>query len=285
MVNAIEIKGLNKSYKDFMLKDICLSVPKGSVMGLIGENGAGKSTLINSILNVAECGYQEMNIFGKDIREHEKELKEDIAVILDGTYYNLEFTPAFIGKILSRVYQKWNMDLYYDYLERFHIPLKKKLKTFSRGMKMKLEFAIAFSHDTKLLILDEATSGLDPVFREEILELLRTYTEEDDHTILMSSHITSDLDKIADYIAYIHNGELLFVKTYDDVHENYGIINCNKETFEALNKDDIVSYRKETYSYKVMVKNRLELQKAIKDLEVEKVSIEDVMLYYAKGEK
>ena len=285
MVNAIEIKGLNKSYKDFMLKDICLSVPKGSVMGLIGENGAGKSTLINSILNVAECGYQEMNIFGKDIREHEKELKEDIAVILDGTYYNLEFTPAFIGKILSRVYQKWNMDLYYDYLERFHIPLKKKLKTFSRGMKMKLEFAIAFSHDTKLLILDEATSGLDPVFREEILELLRTYTEVDDHTILMSSHITSDLDKIADYIAYIHNGELLFVKTYDDVHENYGIINCNKETFEALNKDDIVSYRKEAYSYKVMVKNRLELQKAIKDLEVEKASIEDVMLYYAKGEK
>ena len=285
MVNAIEIKGLNKSYKDFMLKDICLSVPEGSVMGLIGENGAGKSTLINSILNVAECGYQEMNIFGKDIREHEKELKEDIAVILDGTYYNLEFTPAFIGKILSRVYQKWNMDLYYDYLERFHIPLKKKLKTFSRGMKMKLEFAIAFSHDTKLLILDEATSGLDPVFREEILELLRTYTEEDDHTILMSSHITSDLDKIADYIAYIHNGELLFVKTYDNVHENYGIINCNKETFEALNKDDIVSYRKEAYSYKVMVKNRLELQKAIKDLEVEKASIEDVMLYHAKGEK
>lgn len=285
MVNAIEIKGLNKSYKDFMLKDICLSVPEGSVMGLIGENGAGKSTLINSILNVAECGYQEMNIFGKDIREHEKELKEDIAVILDGAHYNLEFTPAFIGKILSRVYQKWNMDLYYDYLERFDIPLKKKLKTFSRGMKMKLEFAIAFSHDAKLLILDEATSGLDPVFREEILELLRKYTEEEDHTILMSSHITSDLDKIADYIAYIHNGELLFVKTYDDVHENYGIINCNKETFEALNKDDIVSYRKEAYSYKVMVKNRLELQKAIKGLEVEKASIEDVMLYHAKGEK
>ncbi len=285
MVNAIEIKGLNKTYKDFMLKDICLSVPAGSVMGLIGENGAGKSTLINSILNMAECDYQAINIFGKDIRAHEKELKEDIAVIFDNTHYNLEFTPAFIGKILSRVYQKWNMDLYFDYLERFDIPLKKKLKTFSRGMKMKLEFAIAFSHDAKLLILDEATSGLDPVFREEILELLRKYTEEEDHTILMSSHITSDLDKIADYIAYIHNGELLFVKTYDDVHENYGIINCNKETFEALNRDDIVSYRKEAYSYKVMVKNRLELQKAIKDLEVEKASIEDIMLYHVKGEK
>lgn len=285
MENAIEIKGLHKVYKDFTLNDICLSVPIGSVMGLIGENGAGKSTLLSSILNMTECDYESMKIFGKDIKEQEKEIKEDIAVILDNTHYNLNFTPAFIGKILSKVYQKWDMDLYYDYLEKFNLPSKKKLKTFSRGMKMKLEFAIAFSHDPKLLILDEATSGLDPVFRDEILDLLREYTEEEDHTILMSSHITSDLDKIADYIAYIHNGEMMFVKTYDDVHENYGIINCSKDMFEALDKDDIVSYRKEAYSYKVMVKNRLEIQKAIKNLEVERASIEDIMLYYAKGEK
>ena len=150
---------------------------------------------------------------------------------------------------------------------------------------MKLEFAIAFSHDAKLLVLDEATSGLDPVFRDEILEILRKYTEEEDHTILMSSHITSDLDKIADYIAYLHNGEMIFVKPYDDVHENYGIINCKKEVFETLNTDDIVSYQKEAYSYKVMVKNRLEIQKVIKGLEIERASIEDVMVYYAKGEK
>lgn len=285
MANAIEIKGLHKTYRDFTLRDVSLSVPVGSVMGLIGENGAGKSTLIASMLNMAECDYKEMKIFGKDIREGEREIKEDIAVIFDNTHYNLDFTPAFIGKMLEKVYKKWDMDLYYEYLEKFHLPQKKKLKTFSRGMKMKLEFAIAFSHDAKLLVLDEATSGLDPVFRDEILEILRKYTEEEDHTILMSSHITSDLDKIADYIAYLHNGEMMFVKPYDDVHENYGIINCKKELFETLNPDDIVSYQKEAYSYKVMVKNRLEIQKVIKGLEIERASIEDVMVYYAKGAK
>lgn len=285
MTNAIEIKHLNKNYKDFGLKDISLTIPVGSVMGLIGENGAGKSTLIASILNMTNCDYEAIRIFGKDICEKEKEIKEDMAVIFDNTHYNLEFTPEFIGKMLSKVYKKWDMSLYYDYLETFNLPMKKKLKTFSRGMKMKLEFAIAFSHGAKLLILDEATSGLDPVFRDEILEILRKYTEDEDHTILMSSHITSDLDKIADYIAYLHNGELLFVKTYDEVHENYGIINCSREMYEALNPDDIVSYRKEAYSYKVMVKNRMEIQKTIKNLKIERASIEDVMLYYAKGER
>lgn len=285
MANAIEIKNLNKQYKDFCLKNISLEVPEGSVLGIVGENGAGKSTLIASVLNMAECEYEEMKIFGKDIREHEKEIKEDIAVIFDNSCYNLEFTPAFIGKMLARVYQKWNKDLYEEYLERFHLSKKKKLKEFSRGMKMKLEFAIAFSHDAKLLILDEATSGLDPVFREEMLDILRAYTEEEDHTILMSSHITSDLDKIADYIAYLHEGELLFVKTYDDIHENYGILNCNREMLEALAPDDVVAYRKEAYSYKIMVKNRVEIQKSIKGLEIERASIEDVMLFYAKGEK
>lgn len=285
MANVIEIRNLNKRYKDFWLKNISLSVPAGSVMGLIGENGAGKSTLIESILNMTECEYEEMMVFGKDIREYEKEIKEDIAVIFDNTHYNLNFSPVFIGKMLEKVYQRWDMNLYYEYLEQFGIPKKKKLKEFSRGMKMKLEFAIAFSHDAKLLILDEATSGLDPVFRDEMLEILRAYTEEENHTILMSSHITSDLDKIADYIAYIHNGELLFVKNYDEVHENYGILNCNREMLEALDPDDVIAYRKETYSYKVMVKNRFEIQKNIKDLEIERASIEDVMLYYAKGEK
>ena len=285
MVNAIEIKHLHKVYADFALKDICLSVPTGSVVGLIGENGAGKSTLISSVLNMTDCDYEEINVFGKDIREHEKEVKQDIAVIFDNTYYDLNFTPAFIGKILSKVYKNWDMNLYDDYLEKFDLPAKKRLKGFSRGMKMKLEFAIAFSHDAKLLILDEATSGLDPIFRDEILGILRKYTEDEDHTILMSSHITSDLDKIADYIAYIHDGELIFMKTYDEIHENYGIINCNKELFESLNKEDIVSYRREAYSYKVMVKNRLEIQKVIQGLEVERASIEEVMLYHAKGEK
>lgn len=152
-------------------------------------------------------------------------------------------------------------------------------------MKMKLEFAAAFSHNPKLLILDEATSGLDPIFRDEILDIIREYTEDETHTVLLSSHITSDLDKIADYIAFLHEGKLLFVKTYDEIQENLGIINCGKEVFDALAPEDIVSYRKETYGYKVMVSHKQDLRKIFKDLEIEHASIEDLMLFYVKGEK
>lgn len=285
MENAIEIKGLSKEYKDFKLDHISLNVPTGSVVGLIGENGAGKSTFIQAILGLINADYENINVFGKDLKMNGKQIREDIAVIFVETHYNLHFTPIFISKILSKIYASWNQEKYIEYLERFQLPQKKKLKDFSKGMKMKLEFAIAFSHDPKILILDEATSGLDPIFRDEILDLLREYTEDENHTVLMSSHITSDLDKIADYIAYIHQGQLMFVKTYDDIHENYGIMNCGKKIFESLNQEDIVAYKKEEFGYKVMIKNRLEIQKVFKDLEIEKASIEDIMLYDMKGEK
>lgn len=285
MENAIEIKGLSKEYKDFKLDHISLNVPTGSVVGLIGENGAGKSTFIQAILGLINADYENINVFGKDLKMNGKQIREDIAVIFDETHYNLHFTPIFISKILSKIYASWNQEKYIEYLERFQLPQKKKLKDFSKGMKMKLEFAIAFSHDPKIFILYEATSGLDPIFRDEILDLLREYTEDENHTVLMSSHITSDLDKIADYIAYIHQGQLMFVKTYDDIHENYGIMNCGKKIFESLNQEDIVAYKKEEFGYKVMIKNRLEIQKVFKDLEIEKASIEDIMLYDMKGEK
>ena len=285
MENAIEVKHLSKHYKDFTLEDISLHVPAGSVLGLVGENGAGKSTFIKSLVGLLSSDYETLNLLGKDMKSEETSIKEDIAVIFDTTHYNLQFHPMFIGKLLSKVYVNWNTETYVSYLKKFHLPPKKKLKEFSKGMKMKLEFAIAFSHDPKLLILDEATSGLDPIFRDEILDIIREFTEEENHTVLMSSHITSDLDKIADYIAFIHQGKLLFVKTYDDIRENYGIINCGKETLDMLHKDDIVAIQKEVYGYKVMVKNRLELQNKIRDLDMERASVEDVMLFYVKGEK
>ena len=150
---------------------------------------------------------------------------------------------------------------------------------------MKLEFALALSHNPKFLILDESTSGLDPVFRDEILELLRSYTENEENSILISSHITSDLDKISDYIAFIHEGKLQFVKEYEDIHDNYGVLSCKKDFFDSLNPDDIVFYRKEAFSYKVLVKNRMELMNVYKDLIIENASVEDVMLFYIKGEK
>ncbi len=284
MEHAIEIRHLSKEYKDFRLQDVSLNIPTGTVMGLIGANGAGKSTFINSILGLVNSDYEMLRIFGKDLRTQEKEIKEDIAVIFDVSHYNLEFTPAFIGKMLSRVYKNWDMTIYEQYLEEFHLPKRKKLKQYSKGMKMKLEFAIAFSHAPKLLILDEATSGLDPIFREEILDIIRKYTEDEDHTVLLSSHITSDLDKIADYIAFIHEGQLLFVKTYDEIQENFGIINCRKELFDSLNPEDILSYRKESYGYKVMIESKQELRKVFPDLEIENASIEDLMLFQVKGE-
>lgn len=282
---AVEIKNLSKNYKDFTLDHISMKIPSGTVMGLIGENGAGKSTLIHSLLGVIDSEYDEMKILGNDYENHEKIIKENIAVIYDNTHYNLNFHPLFIGKILSRVYKNWDNEKYLQYLHQFNLPLKKKLKTFSKGMKMKLEFAIAFSHDPQLLILDEATSGLDPVFREEILDILRDFSEDEKHTILMSSHITSDLDKIADYIAYIHQGKLLFVKEYDDIRDNYGVISCKKDFLSYLNKNDVIAYRQENYCYKVLVKNRLELMKVFQDLHIENATVEDVMLYLARGEK
>ena len=152
-------------------------------------------------------------------------------------------------------------------------------------MKMKLEFAVAFSHDAKFLFLDEATSGLDPVFRDEILDLLREFSEDESHTILLSSHITSDLDKIADYIACLHEGRLMFTKTYDELHENFGILNCSEKIMHSLNQEDIVAYRKEAYSYKVLVQNAMQIRKVFTDLEINKASVEDIMVFYAKGEK
>lgn len=177
------------------------------------------------------------------------------------------------------------METYYSYLKTFDLPLKKKLKTFSRGMKMKLEFAIAFSHHAKLMILDEATSGLDPIVRDEILDMIRMFTEEENHTVLMSSHITSDLYKIADYIAYIHDGKLTFMISHDNMNENYGVISGGKDILDTLNEDDIVSYIKEPYSYSILIQNRQELQKVFPDLEIRRPSVEEFMLFHVKGVK
>lgn len=282
--NAIQIQNLSKVYEDFSLKNITLNIPKGSILGLVGANGAGKSTMIQSLLGLIRSEYDAIKILGKDLQTQEKEIKEDIAVIYDVSHYNLQYTPKFIGAMLQKVYQNWDVERYHGYLKRFGLPEDKRLKTFSKGMKMKLEFAIAFSHAPKILILDEATSGLDPVFRDEILDLIREFTEEEEHTVLISSHITSDLDKVADYIALIHDGTLQFVKTYDEIRDDYGILHCGKDFFETLREEDIVSFKKEPYEYKVLVKNKNEILRVFPELEMERASVEDIMLFYVKGE-
>ena len=259
---AIEIDHLTKHYPDFTLNDITLHIPSGSIVGVIGENGAGKSTLIRSMLGIIHCDAQHLQYFGQNFRENEKEIKEQIAVIFDHTHFNQKFTPKFIGSLMSRTYRNWNMETYQNYLSHFHIPPTKRLEKFSRGMKMKLEFAIAFSHDARLLILDEATSGLDPIVRDDVLSMIRTFTEEEDHTVLMSSHITSDLDKIADYIAYIHEGRLVFMKSCEEIQEDHGVIHAGKDLLTALNSEDVTAYIKEPYSYSILISHRSSIQQS-----------------------
>ena len=282
MENVIEIKNLNKIYDDFRLENITLNIPRGSVVGLIGENGAGKSTLIRSLLGGIKSSFDELKIFGLDLKTDEINIKKDIAVIFDQTHYDEEFSPKFIGKMLSKVYSNWDQKMFLEYLTQFQLPLKKKIKKFSRGMKMKLEFAIAFSHGAKLLVLDEATSGLDPIARDEILSIIRKYTEDENHSVLISSHITSDLDKISDYIVYIHNGKLMFMKPYEELREDYGIIHAGKELLDSLDHDDVVGIKKESYSYTILVKNRTSIQNVFEDLEIIRPTIEEMMLFYSE---
>ncbi|GLG04551.1 ABC transporter ATP-binding protein [Sellimonas catena] len=285
MQQALVIENLTKRYKDFTLDHISFSLPQGTILGIIGENGSGKSTLINALLGLIPADYSQLELLGKDIAAHPNLIKQDLAVIFDDAGYDENFTPLQIGKFLSHVYKNWDADSYRSYLKRFDLPAKKRLKTFSRGMKTKLEFAIAFSHSPKFLIMDEATNGLDPVFRDEILDLLREFSEEENHTVLIASHITSDLDKIADYVAYIHHGRLLFFQSYDELQNEYGIINCKKSFLDNLNPEDVVYYRKEDYSYRVLVKNRYSLKQIFQDVEIHSADLEEIMLFYAKGEK
>ena len=284
MQQALVIENLTKRYKDFTLDHISFSLPQGTILGIIGENGSGKSTLINALLGLIPADYSRLELLGKNIAAHPNLIKQDLAVIFDDAGYDENFTPLQIGKFLSHVYKNWDADSYRSYLKRFDLPAKKRLKTFSRGMKTKLEFAIAFSHSPKFLIMDEATNGLDPVFRDEILDLLREFSEEENHTVLIASHITSDLDKIADYIMFIHKGRILFVRSKEELDNSYGILHCKKSFFDALDPSDYDAYIKEPFSYKVLLNHKFETMEHFRDLDVEKASIEDIMLFYVKGE-
>lgn len=283
MDNALEIIGLNKKYKDFSIQDISLVIPKGTIMGLIGENGAGKSTIIHAILNIVQKDSGNIKIFNKDIYQYESEIKEDIAVIFDECQFHETMKCQGVGKMLSMIYKNWDQALFDHYIDRFELPKDKKIKKFSKGMKMKLCFAAAFAHHPKLLILDEATSGLDPVIRDEILDELKEYVIDENNSVLISSHITSDLEKVADYISFVHKGKMLFTKTYEDIQDNYGVLKCKNDFFENLNENDVVAYKKEEYGYNVLVKNRQDLMRIYQDVILEKASIEDLMLFYIKG--
>lgn len=283
MEYALQIEHLDKSYSEFALKDICLQLPKGSIMGLIGENGAGKSTMMKAVLNLIQKDRGEIEILGRHMEEDAGSLKEEIGVVFDEIHFHETLTPKRIGKICANAYKSWDMQEYEGYLKRFNLPVEKEIKTFSKGMKVQLSLATALSHHAKLLILDEATSGLDPVVRDEILDIFLDFVQDEEHSILVSSHITSDLEKAADYITFLHNGKILLSKSKDELIYHYGILRCGKEAFEQLEKEDILAFRKMDYQYEVLVADRKAMQKKYEKTVVDAATLEEIMLLYIKG--
>ena len=244
-MNAIEIKDLCKNYPGFSLDHVNLTLPCGCIMGLVGENGAGKSTTIRLILDMIARDSGTITLLGKDNRENIRLLKEDIGVVLDEVGIPACLNPKQVGKIMANTFRNWEQAVYDSLLEKLAVPPEKPFKDFSKGMKMKLGIAIALSHRPKLLILDEATSGLDPVVRDEVLDLFSEFTREESHAVLISSHIVSDLEKICDYIAFLHRGKLLLCEEKDALKEKYGILRCSKDQLPALPPEAVIG-RKET---------------------------------------
>ena len=244
-MNAIEIRDLCKTYPGFSLDHVNLTLPCGCIMGLVGENGAGKSTTIRLILDMIARDSGTITLLGKDNRENIRLLKEDIGVVLDEVGIPACLNPKQVGKIMANTFRNWEQAVYDTLLEKLAVPPEKPFKDFSKGMKMKLGIAIALSHRPKLLILDEATSGLDPVVRDEVLDLFSEFTREESHAVLISSHIVSDLEKICDYIAFLHKGRLLLCEEKDALKEKYGILRCSKEQLSALPPQAVIG-RKET---------------------------------------
>ena len=280
---TLKLDGVTKQYRDFKLDNISFSVPQGSIVGLIGENGAGKSTTINAILGLIVTEKGKISIFnGKDINA---ETKEQIGVVFDGSNYPETLTPKKLGKVFQNIYAEWNNEKYFELLNKFELPIRKKLKEFSKGMKTKYSIAVALSHNSKLLILDEATSGLDPIIRDDILDMFLDFIQDEEHSILISSHITSDLEKIADYIVFIHEGKVLFSKPKDVLLEHFGILKCNATQFNELNDEDIISCRKLDYEYQVLVSDRRQAEQKYPKTIIVPASIDEIMLMYVKGEK
>ena len=283
MTNSIEVQGLRKSYGDFSLRDINLTVPGGAIMGLIGENGAGKTTTIKCILNLIRRDEGTITLLGHDNQREERAAKLEIGVVLDECFFHDSLRPRDIDLILSRIYQGWDSALYQRYLSKFQLPERKFVKEFSRGMKMKLSLAAALSHRPKLLILDEATSALDPIVRDEILDEFLGFIQDDDHAILISSHITSDLEKVADYITFIHAGKIVFSKTKDDILEQYGVVKCEKARAAALDGAHILGRRDSKFDAELLVDNRPEVARLYPGILTEQATIDDIMTFFAKG--
>lgn len=284
MENILEINNLNKSYKGFSLKNVSFSLKPGFVMGFIGPNGAGKSTTIKLIMNLIKKDSGIINIFGKDNIDNEKEVKSKIGFVYDENYYYEDLTIKDMKNILAPFYANWDNKVYDRYIKDFKLPSNKKIKDLSKGMKMKFSLAIALSHKAELIIMDEPTAGLDPVFRSELLDILYGIIQDENVSIFFSTHITNDLEKIADYITFINNGEIVFSESKDKILEDYAIVKGKNELLDSDIRKEFISLRENSFGFEGLTNNTHHIRKLFNgEVIIERPTLEDILVYTVRG--
>lgn len=287
MENILELENISKSFpkSNFLLDNLSFSLPYGTILGFVGENGAGKTTTIGCILNTVIKDSGTVRLFGQEMQDRDTTLREKIGVVYDGDNFPGFWTAKQLSQVMRGFYRHWDNTLFQKYLTDFGLPEKQQIKHFSRGMTMKLAIATALSHHPQLLVLDEATSGLDPIVRDEMLDVFLDFVQEENHSILLSSHITSDLEKVADYIAFIHNGRLVLTASKDDLIYHYAVLRCKESQFQAIDRADMIAFRKRDFQIDVLVPDGKEARKKYKDIVADHVSIDEIMLLLVKGEQ
>lgn len=283
--NVIEVNGITKKYDGFLLDNVSFNVAKGSIMGFIGQNGSGKSTTINAILNIIRTDSGNIKVFGMDNRKHETEIKKHISAVFDELPFHDELNADALNRIFRDIYFEWNSEIFKSYLDRFQLPRKKKFGQFSKGMKMKLQIAAALSHNAKLLILDEATTGLDPVIRNEILDIFLEFLQDEENSVFMSSHITTDIEKVADSVTFIDKGKILLSGFKDDILNSHGVIKCSKSDFNEIEKSDFISARVTDFGAEVLISDRKKALQKYSGAIIDPTTLEEIMLFYVNQNK
>lgn len=285
MNNILELNQVTKTFRksDFRLDQVSFSVPYGNIMGFVGENGAGKTTTIGCILNTLARDGGEIRLFGREMRDEDTEMREKIGVVYDGNNFPAYLTTGQLSRVMQGLYRSWDGPLFLKYLDDFNLPGGQKIKSYSRGMTMKLAVAVALAHHPQLLVLDEATGGLDPIMRDELLDILLGFVQEENHSVLLSSHITGDLEKIADYITFIHEGRVIMTVSRNDLVYRYAVMRCKESQFRALDPKDVLAYRKRDFQIDVLVADGEKMQRRYKDIVADHVSVDEIMLLLVKG--
>lgn len=283
MEHVLELCNVTKDFGDFTLDHVTFSVSEGGICGFIGQNGAGKTTTIQLILDILKMDEGSIRVFGRDMTKDGVLLKDEIGVVYDEMSFHEFLTPAQLETIMKNIYRNWDTKMYDHYLKHFGLPRKKPCGKFSRGMRMKLQIAVAMSHHARLLIMDEPTSGLDPIVRNEILTIFQDFVTKENHTILLSSHITGDLDRLADEVIFIDKGKIVLAGNKDEILDCHGIIKCKKEDVAQIDQKDMISVRSGTFSQEIMVSDRRACSRKYPELLMEQPSLEDIMLFYVNG--